>query len=681
MARGLREGGVTALAGVPRLFYLIHKRIFDGLTQRPLPVRKLFAATMSFNGWLRDALGLNAGRFLFRRVHEALGGVLRLMVSGGASFDTRVARDFHRLGFTLLQGYGLTETSGAATVTRMGEYKPGSVGRPLPGIQIRIDRPDVDGVGEVLIRGANVTPGYYGNPEATVEAFTSDGWFRTGDLGRVDRQGNLSITGRRKDLIVLPSGVSIYPEDVEAHYERSRLISEICVLGRPDVEGGFTGAEKLCGVVVPDFDFLKANRIASVREAIRYELDNLGRTLPDHERIRDYILRSEPLPRTTTGKVRRFEVREQLEQESFGARRRGGEKWALFTPEAREIMDSPAGSVVAAAIREQVPDVFVIHPDMILELDLGLDSLARAECVVRIERGLGVDLEPEAEASAHTVREFIEWVEATAGSGVRALTGPAWPRPGLAATPLRSRISGCSPWRELLADSVIDVPEITRMLKRKWLGALAVYLVLRLVRLAAWAFLRLEVRGLDVLSRVERPFLICANHQSYIDPIILCSTYPFRILRHVFHMGASEYFGGFFSAALAHWINIVPVDPDTHLIRALRAGAAGLRAGKILHIYPEGQRSFDGTLQEFRRGAAILATELEVPIVPVALDGLYRVWPRGSRRMRLAKVRIHFGGPVRMQAEADAGALAETRYAFLAALVQERVQEMLDEMH
>jgi long-chain acyl-CoA synthetase len=227
--RGLKEGGATALVGVPRLWYLFHKKIFDAVARRPLPVQWMFRAMLGLNGRLRDWLGVNAGRLFFKRVHDSFGGRLRLAVSAGASFDARAARDFHSLGFTILQGYGLSETAGAATVTRFEDNKVGSVGSPLDGVEVRIDHPDEEGIGEVMIRGPIVMPGYYRNPEANREAFTASGWFRSGDLGSFDRAGHLYIVGRKKDVVKLPTGKQIFPDDVE----QIRTRREVARRGRP----------------------------------------------------------------------------------------------------------------------------------------------------------------------------------------------------------------------------------------------------------------------------------------------------------------------------------------------------------------------------------------------------------------------------------------------------------------
>lgn len=662
--RGLRRAAATALVGVPRLWYLFHKKIFDAVSARPAPLRFLFRVLLAINGMLRNRFGLNAGSLFFKPVHESFGGKLRLAVSAGASFDESVAIDFYRLGFTILQGYGLTETCGAATVTRFEDNKIGSVGTPLNGIEVRIDAPNDEGIGEVLIRGPIVMSGYYRNPEANREAFTSDGWFRSGDLGRFDKEGHLYIVGRKKDVIKLPSGKNVFPEDVEAHYERSPFVSEVCVLGVKDQTSKFQRAEKLCAVVVPNFEYLKAQHIGNAREWVVWELENLGRELPEYQRVHDFVLRAEPLPRTTTRKIKRFELATQLEaaRDPIGDGRRSDV--IEPTESDRALMESPAGRATLAAIKQHVFDLKIVHPRMNLEIDLGLDSLARAECIAGVEQSLSIELTPEEVSSAQTVGELVQMANAKTGRLASA---------GFRMTEFR--------WRDALAESPEELPdEIKELLKLKPRLVLFAHAVLRLINLAARLLFRMEVTGREVLTQLEPPYLICPNHQSYLDPLLVCSTYSRRVLSNIFHVGASMYFTNPIMAQLGRLINVVPIDPDAQLLRAMRAGAAGLNAGKILNIYPEGQRSFDGHLHEFKKGAAILATELRLPIVPVALDGTYRIWPRQSRSLRLAKVRIRFGEPIDPKKMASNTTDDETAYEELTTVLKQRIQQMLDEM-
>lgn len=662
--KGLKESEATALVGVPRLWYLFHKKIFDAVQKRSGPTRALFRFLLFLNGVLRGWFRLNAGRLFFKSVHRSFGGRLRLAVSGGASFDEDVARDFHRLGFTILQGYGLTETAGAATVTRFEDNKIGSVGTPLNGVEVKIDQPDADGIGEVLIRGPMVMSGYYRNAEANREAFNAEGFFRSGDLGRFDKQGHLFIVGRKKDVIKLPSGKNVFPEDVEAHYERSPFVSEVCVLGVKDESSQFKRAEKLCAVVVPNFEYLKSQQIGHARDWVVWELENLGRELPEYQRVHDFVLRADSLPRTSTRKIRRFELQNQLETLRKEQSNGRAAKTAVLTETDRALMESPAGRATVAAVRQHVPEIEAIQPAMNFEIDLSLDSLARAECFASVEQVLGIELTPEELATVQTVGELVRTANAKATSKPSAS--------GAAAAEFH--------WREVLAQSPEALPEVQELLRPKPALVLLAYVLLRLMYFAARVLFRMEVKGKHILTELQPPYLVCPNHQSYLDPFLVCSSYSREVLKDTFHVGASMYFTNSFMAQLARIINVVPIDPDLQLLRAMRVGGAGLRAKKILNIYPEGQRSLDGQLQEFKKGAAILATELKVPIVPVALDGPYRIWPRKSWRFRLAKVTIAFGEPIDVSLLAATETDEEVVYEKLTAVLKERIQHMLDAM-
>jgi long-chain acyl-CoA synthetase len=326
-------------------------------------------------------------------------------------------------------------------------------------------------------------------------------------------------------------------------------------------------------------------------------------------------------------------------------------------------MDSAAGRVLVASVRQHSPDVTVIGPQMNLEIDLQLDSLARAECVVAVEQKLGIELKPEEVATSQTVGELVQLANAkTTGATPVVAAGEEFH------------------WRGVLAGTTEELPDLAHLLRPKTALVVIAHVVLRLIYYVARVFFRLEVEGGEALKHLKPPYLICPNHQSYIDPFLVCSTYPRGVLQNIFHVGASMYFTNAVMKQLGRLINVVPIDPDLQLLRAMRAGAAGLRAGKILNIYPEGQRSFDGKLLEFKKGAAILATELKVPIVPVALDGTHRIWPRKSWRFRLAKVKIRFGDPVDVRTMALNGKNEEVAYEKVTALLKLRIQQMLDEM-
>ena len=626
LSDALRTFKPTILTTVPRLWYLFHKKIFDAVAAKPAAVRMVFRTLLKANGAFRDTLGVNLGRRFFGQVHESFGGRMRIAISAGSRFDEDVARDFHSLGFTILQGYGLTETSGAATATYEDDNRVGSVGKAMHGAEIKIADPDLEGVGEVLIKGPMVFPGYYQNDLATSEAFTEDGWFRSGDLGRFDADGHLFIVGRAKDVIVLPSGKNVHPEDLEVHYLKCPLIAELAVIGISDVSAAHAGSEKLAAVIVPDFAYLKEARIANSKEAIRHALDSLGRELPEYQRVRDYLIRAEPLPRTATNKIKRFLLKNEVESGVHSEKGEDAKTWE-FSAADSELMATDTANSVALAIRQNARDAGTIHPSMNLELDLGLDSLARAETFAALEQAYATEFDGDEAARAITVQNVIELVNLHGGNTSKAETIDL-------------------NWGKIVRDSADDLPEIKTVLKNRPVFAAFAWSVYKVFNIFCRLFMRLDVRGLGNIPPLENgAFLICPNHQSFLDPFVLCSNYSLRLFSNIFHVGASEFFSNAPMRFVARMLNVVAVNPDTELMRAMKAGAIGLRNGKVLNIYPEGERAFDGNLHDFKKGAAILSTELGLPIVPVALDGLHKIWPRNSWRIRPGKVKITIGEP------------------------------------
>lgn len=662
LSSAIREFKPTILTTVPRLWYVFHKKIFDAVGAKSGTVQKLFRTLLSLNGVLRNTMGINLGPKFFREIHEGFGGRLHIAISAGSRFDEDVALDFHKLGFTILQGYGLTETSGAATATHIDDNRVGSVGTPMHGAEIKIDSPNSEGIGEVLIRGDIVFAGYYKNPEATAEAFTDDGWFRSGDLGKL-ADGHLYIVGRAKDVIVLPSGKNVHPEDLEVHYLKCPLVAELAIVGVEDDADTRAGSEKLAAIVVPDFDYLKREKIANSKEAIRHALDTLGRQLPEYQRVRDYIIRAEPLPRTATRKIKRFQLKQELESGAITRELPEQKAYEMSAADAA-LLESPVARTVVTAIERQRParletpqNGFHIHPSMNLEIDLGLDSLARAEMFATLEQAFSTEFEGEDAATALTVANVVDLVNKHGGASTNG-----------GSLDLN--------WAKIVREAEDDIPEIRYVLRDRPVFAAFAWSVYKLFNFFCRVFMRLEVSGLDNLPKpVPRTaggepgdakiFLVCPNHQSFLDPFVLCSNYPYGIFKRTFHVGASEFFTNRLMRSIARMLNVVPVDPDTQLMRAMKAGAIGLKHGRILNIYPEGERAFDGRLHSFKNGAAILATELDLPIVPVAIDGLYKVWPRASWRIRPAKVKIRIGEPfyakdvVKAEPPASAGGFLE----------------------
>ncbi len=611
LLRALSERDVTAFCCVPQFFYLIHQRVTQQVAAAGRARRLAFRALLGLNSRLRDRTSLNFGPLFFRRVHDVLGRKMRLLVTGGSRFDPAIHRELYRLGFSLLQAYGLTECSGAATVTRPGEKYSDSVGRPLPGIAVKIAPSDAASEdGEVLVRGPIVMQGYFNRPDANAEAL-ADGWLRTGDLGYLDAAGRLRITGRRKEIIVLSSGKNIYPEEIEAHYLQSPYIKELCVMGlaRPDEPA----AERLHAVVVPNFEVLRERKMLNAREILRFEIEGLSIHLPSHKRILGYEIWTEELPRTTTRKLKRFEIARRMHARGGPAQEIAREARSLDEEElawTTRPQVARALELIRAAARTGIP----VRPDANIELELGLDSMERVELLTRLEQMFGTAVPEETAHRIYTVRELVEAClpaadqDAAPAAAAGAAQGDTWAR--------------------LLAAAPKDDPELAALLEPRPVFAAALFVVLKLCYALARLMFRFRVAGRENLP-ARGPFLLCPNHQSYLDPILLISALPFRVLRNIFFVGASEYFATPFMRWFARKANLIPVDPDTNLLRAMQAGAFGLRHGKVLILFPEGERSIDGVPKKFKKGASILSLHLRAPVVPVALDGVFEVWPRG----------------------------------------------------
>ena len=271
-----------------------------------------FGALVTLNRTLRK-VGINAGRILFRKVHDTLGPKMRYLVTGGSRFDPAIARAFHDLGIDVLQAYGLTETTAAVYANSPHDNEIGSVGKAMKGVEGKIidPQPQEEGppVGEVGLRGAVVMKGYWNRPDAT-EAVMKDGWFLTGDLGYFDSHGHLFLTGRKKEIIVLSNGKNVYPEEIETHYLKSPFIKEIAVVGLEGKPG--EGGDRLHGVIVPNFDVLRQRKVVNAKEVIRFDIESLSPQLASTKRISSYEIWQDDLPRTTTRKIKRFEVEKRV---------------------------------------------------------------------------------------------------------------------------------------------------------------------------------------------------------------------------------------------------------------------------------------------------------------------------------------------------------------------------------
>lgn len=293
-----------SLIVVPLYVETMHKRIWAEIARKGM-TRRVRALMKASSAMYRA--GIDIRRKLFKQILDGLGGNLRYIICGGAPLSPELVRDFDAFGIEICEGYGITECSPLIAVNRHGKVRLRSVGQPVDNCEVRIADPSADGTGEIEARGRNVMLGYFGNEEATSEVFTEDGWFRTGDVGCMDADGYIYITGRKKNIIILSNGKNIFPEEIEEHLYTSPLIGECVVIGRKNSAGD----TRITAVIYPSDEAVELEgkseeeKLALIRDAV----NAINRSLPVYKQVRDVELRSEEFEKTTTRKIKRFLVK------------------------------------------------------------------------------------------------------------------------------------------------------------------------------------------------------------------------------------------------------------------------------------------------------------------------------------------------------------------------------------
>lgn len=298
----MKQTQTTIMIVVPLILQMFYKNVMKEIEKSPIHIKKSFEMILVLSKYLGK---WNTIRYLlFKKVHLGFGGRLRCFISGGAPLDPQIATNFQLMGIPVLQGYGLSETSPVTSANTFKENRPGSVGKPLPEVNVKISDE-----GEILIQGPHLMKGYFKDSALTQEAIR-DGWFHTGDIGEIDKDGFLYIKGRLKNLIVTAGGKKIHPEEVEEEILKSPCIKEICVIGKPGRKGG----EEVYAVVVPDYDYFKEKDEEGIKKLVEKEIKKYCSILADYKRIVDFEIWKGELPKTSTRKVKRKEILERIQQ-------------------------------------------------------------------------------------------------------------------------------------------------------------------------------------------------------------------------------------------------------------------------------------------------------------------------------------------------------------------------------
>ena len=300
----IKEFDITVMISVPALFEGMFRKVKKGIEKKGKwgKVQK----GIKISNFLRK-FGIDIRQKLFAEVHEAVGTKLRLFVAGGAALDPEVERAFSDLGFTIYQGYGLTETSPVVAAEDDKYQRIGSIGKAFPSLDVKLADKDEEGIGELMVKGPTVMLGYYNNEEATKETIEPDGWLHTGDLAKIDKDGFIFITGRKKFVIVLKNGKNIFPEELETLVNKIEGVKESFVYGRPEDDGDY----KICVKVVYDPEVMKEEynltELQDIKDKLWDEVKKINKTMPPYKYIRDIIVTDKELIKTTTQKVKRHE--------------------------------------------------------------------------------------------------------------------------------------------------------------------------------------------------------------------------------------------------------------------------------------------------------------------------------------------------------------------------------------
>lgn len=527
---------------------------------------------------------LSFSRKIFKKVHDRFGGNIKYLVSGGAALDPEVCKDFSTLGFIILEGFGMTETAPMITFTRPDEVYPGSAGRPLKTNEVKV----IDG--EIVNRGRNVMKGYYNRPEATAEII-KNGWLHTGDLGYLDEKNRIFITGRKKEIIVLSNGKNINPEEVEIKLaSMSDLINEVGVYEKNDM---------LHAVIYPEYQKAKQNEIDDIEQYLTWNvIDKYNQSVTPYKKVMKFSLIKEPLPRTRLSKLKRFLLPEL--ESHFSEKKK-----SVAEPDFKEYQ------LIKEFIQSN-KDVSV-HPADHLEIDLGLDSLDKVNLIVYLESTFGITLQETELLKFTNVQMLAEYIRETKTKlNVEAVD-----------------------WNSILKEHLdIDLP-------KSWFTH-------NLIKNSAKVFLRFyfRLKGEGIENIPDGPFILAPNHQSFIDGLFVAVFLKNKLMKKTYFYAKEKHIKQGWLKFIANKNNVIVMDLSD-LKSSLQKLASVLKKEKNIIIFPEGTRTRDGEIGSFKKTFAILARELNIPIVPVAIDGAFNAMPRGKKIPRpMKKISVKFLKPV-----------------------------------
>lgn len=573
MVDAFQKYKVTMMIGVPRLWEMLHQKIMEKINASKV-TKGIFKLAEKINN-------ISFSRKIFKKVHDNFGGNLRFFVSGGSKLDPKIARDFLTLGIKICEGYGMTETAPMISFTPLNEIMPGSAGKILPGIEVKIADD-----GEIIARGRNVMKGYYKRPEATAETIDRDGWIHTGDLGEI-KNDYLYVTGRKKEMIVLSNGKNINPIEIEQWIMgKTNLIQEIVVAEIDSV---------LTAVIYPNFQKISEEKVTNIKETLKWGvIDSYNGKAPNYKKILDIRIVQEEMPKTKIGKIRRFMIPEMLkgkDNENIVIEEPKFEEYTMLKDYLVKVKKKP------------------VTPFAHIELDLGMDSLDMVELLTYLESTFGIKASEELIIENSTVEKLAEYIKENRGENVIEEVN----------------------WKEYLNKDIdVELPKSNIVTK---IGKAILWIVFKL-------YIRVKKEGAENIT--TDPVIYAGNHQSFLDAFLFNHVVPTNVLNNVYYLAKVKHFSKGYMKTLGENSNVILVDINKNLGEVLQTLAMVLRSGKSVAIFPEGARTRDGKMLEFKKAFAILAKELNIPIVPFGIKGAFEAFPSNSKFPKSSNVEIKF---------------------------------------
>ena len=643
----MKETKTTVMICVPLVLKMFYNSIMKKIEDLP-EVKRLFIKALLHISRFLLKFHIRIGRIFFSSIHKQFGGHIRAFVSGGAPLDPVVELDFNAMGFRILQGYGLTETSPVITVNNFSECKYGSVGKPLEGAEVKILLNNDSGGkdGEIITKGPQVMKGYYRNPEKTAEVLR-DGWFYTGDIGYFDDDRFLFISGRIKNLIVLGAGKKVFPEEVEEVMAGSQYIKEICVLGRVAQKGIRKGCEEVYAVIVPNLDTFDKEQKQNkefIKKKIASEISYLGENLAEYKRIMDFEVWYDELPKTSTRKVKRKVLLELISKKEA---QEGVEKKEFI--ESTEFIEDELSSKIRSIIcaLAKIPEEKIGFSSNLYN-DLAIDSLMKVEVLAAVHKELNIDIPDRLVYEINTFADLVKFS--------------------------REYKQGRSGDEIGVRNEINDF--IRRNSRLKLSHNLAYFVFKSIFKL----YFKKSVYGLENIPP-EGSFIIAANHTSLLDFPLILTSLPFKKMRNVFAPAAKDYFYSkkYRKAAVEFLFNTFPFERMGDFMKGLQICEALVKNNRSIILFPEGTRVIDGKLQPFKPGLGSLALNLGVPILPVYIEGAFGALPKGRIFPSPEKINIHFGKIIRPD-QLDLSKLGNNydKYAYLSDLAFKEVAGLKD---